>query len=332
MSAVATETAPPRRSESQAGGKLILLGEHAVVHGQPAIATGLPCGVRVAIRARDDGLRTVEGSEPRDLRLARAIRIAAERVGVAPSWGFDLSIRADLPDAVGLGSSASLSVALARALVSVAGGDGSAGVIAEVAHAVEGAFHGTPSGVDVTTVLDGGLGWYEVGPPRRWETIVPAVPLDLVVVVADRRHDTGRTVGSLRERSSARPGLYHPIFEAIGGLVREGRHAIESGDLARLGEAMTLDHGLLRTCGVSTPALDAAVEEALATGALGAKLTGGGGGGAIVALAPGRAGDLAARLDRPGRSAFPVRVPTEASGTAGSAGDRRSLDGAVGRG
>ncbi len=292
-----------------AGGKLILLGEHAVVHGEPAIAAALSSGIRVTIVPREDDLRTVDGEPAGDARLARAIAIAADRLGLGSERGFDTAIEGDLPEAVGLGSSASLSVALVRALAAASGASLSGDALAEAAHAVEGAFHGTPSGVDVTTVLHGGLGWYEVGPPRRWEAIVPAKAIDLVVVVADRRHDTGRTVGSLRERATAHPGLYRPLFRAIGELVREARSAIEAGDRERLGEAMTLDHGLLRACGVSTPALDTAVEEALGKGALGAKLTGGGGGGAIVALSADDAERLAARLDRPGRPAFPLRVP-----------------------
>lgn len=304
-------------AEARAGGKLILLGEHAVVHGQPAIALGLPAGIRVAISPRHDGSRTVHGRAPTDERLARAIDVASESLGIARAQGWDVAIDGDLPDAVGLGSSASLSVALARALAGAAGLEAGPERVAEAAHAVEGAFHGTPSGVDVTTVLDGGLGWYEVGPPRRWEPIVPAVALELVVVVADRRHDTGRTVGSLRARATTRPGLYRPVFEAIGGLVREARDAIEEGDLPRLGEAMTLDHGLLRTCGVSTAVLDAAVDEAVRAGALGAKLTGGGGGGAIVALAGGDASRLAKDLDRPGRLAFAVRLPGAGRRTSG---------------
>jgi len=296
-------------ASGSAGGKLILLGEHAVVHGQPAIALGLPVGTRVAVTGRSDGLRTVGGSRPADRRLADAIDLAAERLGIAVECGFDVAIEGDLPEAVGLGSSASLSLALARALAAATGCSLPPGDLAEVAHAAEAGFHGTPSGVDVTTVLHGGLGWYEVGPPRRWEAILPARPLEFVVVVADRRHDTGHTVGSLRERAAASPRLYAPIFRAIGDLVREGRGAIESGDSRRLGEAMSLDHGLLRACGVSTPVLDAAVEEAIGQGALGAKLTGGGGGGAIVALVAEDAPGLAARLERPGRPALAFRLP-----------------------
>lgn len=309
-------TAPSGRAgvlstaRGEAGGKLILLGEHAVVHGQPAIAAGISAGTRIEVSPAPGGRRTVGGADPVDPRLVRAIAIAAEGLGLPEGQGFDLAIEGELPDAVGLGSSASLSVALARALAGAAGTRLPSGKVADIAHAIEGAFHGTPSGVDVTAVLHGDLGWYEVGPPRRWESIVPSRPLELVVVVADARHDTGRTVGSLRERAATSPGLYRPLFDAIGSLVRESRSAIERGDAARLGEAMTLDHGLLRTLGVSTPALDAAVTEAMALGALGAKLTGGGGGGAIVALAPGEGRTLAALLDRPDRPAFAVRLPS----------------------
>ena len=298
-----------RRGEGQAGGKLILLGEHAVVHGEPALSTTLPGGVRVVVDPRMHGGRSIDGGRlTEDVRLASAVTAAARQLHIPDDAAFDVSIGGDLPVAVGLGSSAALAVALARALAAARGSGVTADEIVAAAHAVEGEFHGTSSGVDVTTILAGGLGWFEKGPPRHWEAVRPKVAFELVVAVVDRRHDTSRTVGSLRARSAAHPGVYRALFASIGALVREARAAIETGDLARLGEAMTCDHGLLRTCGVSTPTLDAAVDEALAAGALGAKLTGGGGGGAIVALAPLAAADLAERLRLPGRLPFVVRI------------------------
>lgn len=294
---------------ARAPGKVILLGEHAVVHGAPALATSLGAGVEVAVELRDDGRRSIEAAAVLDdPRLARAVAEAAQSAGLAAGRGYRVGISGDLPVAVGLGSSAALAVALVRGFAAAL--DRAADVEADraAAHRVECVFHGTPSGVDVAASLAGELVWFEAGPPRRVEPVVPARPFEVVVDVAAGRHDTGRTVGDLRRRAAARPDLYRGLFAAIGDLVRGARAAIERGDLAALGEAMTLDHGLLRTCGVSTPELDRAVERARAAGALGAKLTGGGGGGAIVALAPGAGADLAGALRLPGRAVLVARV------------------------
>lgn len=297
---------------ARAPGKLILLGEHAVVHGSPAIATSLDAGIDVEVALDVDGERLVEAApDLADPRLAPAVAAAASAVGIDSSARWRVRVGGDLPVAVGLGSSAALSVALVRAFAAAAGAVLEPSAEAEAAHRVECVFHGTPSGVDVAASLAGRPIWFEAGPPRRWEPVPVARGFDLVVHVAAGRHDTGRTVGGLRARAAGRPGLYRPLFGAIGDLVREARVAIARGDLAALGEAMTLDHGLLRSLGVSTPELDRAVDLALSAGALGAKLTGGGGGGAIVALAPGRGEELGAALAAPGRGFLVARVAAD---------------------
>ena len=241
-------------------GKIILLGEHAVVHGEPAIATGLEHDVRVRL----------------------------------------------LP--VGLGSSAALSVALVRALAASDGRALSPSEAARLANEVEKVFHGTPSGIDATTAAHGGLLWFETGPPMRWEEVAAGGPLPLVVALSGEEHDTGRSVGGLRHRAESSPEVYGPVFGAIGGLVRAGRTAIERAAWPLLGELMSMNHALLRACGVSTDALDRVVDDALACGALGAKLTGAGGGGAAIALArPEGEEDLIAALRRRGWQAFRAR-------------------------
>lgn len=280
-------------------GKVILLGEHAVVHGQPAIAAGLGYGVRVVARSQAAG---VAGGPPGELRAA--LEAAAAAVGGVKVESVSVTIEGDLPVAMGLGSSAALSVALVRAFADFTGRSLDEDSTARAANEVERVFHGTPSGIDANTATRGGLLWFEAGPPPLAEPLRPPAALPIVVALSGTRHHTGQTVGGLRERAEALPEVYEPVFAAIGDLVRAGRGAIERGDWGRLGAVMSMNHELLRACGVSTGELDRLVAKARSCGALGAKLTGAGGGGAAVALADGDPAALAGRLKESGWESF----------------------------
>ena len=302
-----------RPATARAAGKVILLGEHAVVHGQPALAAGVDWGVTVGISPASTRTLVPPASDP---RVARVVDEAARLLGIEPERGFTVSLGGDLPIAVGLGSSAALSVALVRALASGIGRELSIAEITAHAHALERVFHGSPSGVDGTAAALGGLLWFEAGPPARSERVIAKSPFDLLVVLSGARHETAKTVGSLRERATAAPEVYQPVFGAIGSLVSHARAAIESGDLPLLGALMTMNHALLRACGVSTSELDATVEAGVEAGALGAKLTGGGGGGAVIALAGRDVDGLAGRLQARGYEVLRTRVGGEAQGLA----------------
>ncbi len=282
-------------------GKVILLGEHAVVHGEPAIAAGLSHEVEVRVRPDPHGASSVSNG------LRAALEAAAKAVGVRDADGIAIEISGNLPIAVGLGSSAALSVALVRALSASVERSLSLEEAARLANEVEKVFHGTPSGIDANTAARGGLLWFETGPPMRWENVEAGGALSIVIVLSGEEHDTGHTVGALRRRVGASPPVYRPVFSAIGELVRAARTAIEKSEWRLLGELMSMNHELLRACGVSTKALDRVVDEARARGALGAKLTGAGGGGAAIALAaPGEAAQLAQSLRDGGWEAFPA--------------------------
>jgi mevalonate kinase len=293
------------RAGGEANGKVILLGEHAVVHGQPAIAVGLELGVRVEVEPLDRGPRRPPGDDP---RLAQMVDAAASRLGIPDATSFAVSVGGELPIAIGLGSSAALCVALVRALAAASGLRTTPAEVAACAHALESIFHGTPSGVDSTTATYGGVLWFLAGPPPTHETIRLRRDLGLVIALSGTRHETGQTVGGLRQRVAARPDVYRPVLQAIGALVASARGALEAGDHELLGDLMNMNHALLAACGVSTPQLEETVEKARRCGALGAKLTGGGGGGAVVALAPSDPHDLAAALRDRGCEAFATRI------------------------
>lgn len=300
-----------RPAQASAGGKAILLGEHAVVHGRPALAVGLGRHVTVRLVPQADASRAIPST---DERVRTAVARAASAFGIPETAGFALEFGGTLPIAMGLGSSAALSVALVRALAASAGVALTAARLDEVAFDLEQIFHGTPSGVDSTTAARGGALWFDKGPPRRSEPIALRRSLTYVVALTGTRHETARTVASLRERAAAHPEVYAPVFDAIGALVRSARRALELGEWPTLGRFMTMNHQLLRALGVSTPELDELVERAVEAGAFGAKLTGGGGGGAALVLAGDDPTSVLESLRAAGYDAFVQRLEGSGSG------------------
>jgi len=284
-----------------APGKVILFGEHAVVFGQPAIASTIDRGIRVAVSRREghtDGpvLRSTnamlpvrskpdpDGEGPERLRQALAVLrdVCGERVRE-----LSFSVDGAIPAGAGLGSSAALAVALVRGVHRFFGEDiGDDDLIAR-AFAVERVFHGNPSGVDHTTIVTGGVCSYEKGVGDSVGTATPLVlarPVRLVVGVAGPHAGTAIAVGALRERARRHPDHYAHLYEGIGALSRAARVHLERGELAAVGELMDLNQGYLNALGVSTPAIEALCAIARERGALGAKLSGAGGGGAVIAL------------------------------------------------
>ena len=296
-------------------GKIILLGEHSVVHGEPAIAAAI--GRRLEIRVRRDAARQPSG----DAKLEEAVVVAARELGL-DATALSVEVRSSIPPACGLGSSAALSVALVRALADFAGLKPTADDVRRHASRVEDVFHGTASGADVATSWDGHIIWFERGDPPRIERLRVGKPFDLVVALSGELRSTAGPVGRLRQRYAARPELYGKFFRLAGDLVRAGRSALEDGDWETLGALMDANQGLLNGFGVSTPTLERMIGTARGAGALGAKLSGAGGGGVIIALAPERSSEVAGALGACGFEAFVTRIPVGEVEDAGS--NRRS--------
>jgi len=290
-----------RVASGAAPGKVIVLGEHSVVFGEPAIAAAIERRLEVRLRLDESP------STPEDARLAEAVGSAAREMGVDPAR-LGVEIVSDIPPACGLGSSAALSLALIRALASLTERALSDEELRIRASRVENVFHGTASGVDVAACAGGGIVWFERSNPPRIERLRAAKPLDLVVALSGAERSTAGPVGRLRERHARRPELYGRLFRLAGDVARAGRAALEQGDEQALGALMDVAQGLLNACGVSTPALERAVAVAREAGALGAKLSGAGGGGVIIALAPGRAAAVGEALRAAGFDSFHTRV------------------------
>jgi mevalonate kinase len=286
---------------ARANAKVILLGEHSVVYGEPALASAI--GRTLEVRVRCEPSRN-DGADP---RFAEAVARAAAAFGIARE-GVSVEVRSEIPTAAGLGSSAALSVALVRAFAECAGaGPLSPAEIVSRAAEIENVFHGTASGVDVAAAAYGGTILFRRGEAEPKPLRLPA-PVELVVGLSGEPRSTGGPVGKLRERVAERPQHYRALFAAAGEIVRRGAEAVAAGDWPRLGSLFDDAQELLEAFGVSTPTLERMIRCARASGALGAKLTGAGGGGAIVALAPGRSAAVAEALSAEGFEAFVTQI------------------------
>ncbi len=279
-----------------APGKVILFGEHSVVYGKPAIAAALGHGLGATVIESDGGPRlqiprwTGGGLSVRPDESAggmeRAFAIAMNAVGVSDSSSFSVTIDGELPLGVGLGSSAAFAVSLLRGLADYRGSPLTETALLAHAQRIEKLFHGNPSGLDHTVAATGRCLFFLPGDSPTFETIKFADAVPLVVAWTPRRGTTAEAVASLKERRSKSPTEYDDLFETMGAISLSGRAALEAGDLTKIGHLFTENHRCLKACGVSDPSNDAMVKIALDEGALGAKLTGAGQGGAVIAVCP----------------------------------------------
>lgn len=276
-----------------AGGKIILFGEHAVVHGQPAIAVPL-----TSIRAEAEiylgngefrivlpevhrefrFLRPEEGSEN---GLVVTARLVLEKLG-QPVPNMTISLKSTIPQKSGFGSGAAVSAAIGRALSAALGMPLSDDELNGIVYEVEKMHHGTPSGIDNTVICYEKPIYFVRNQPIEFITI--ARPIHLLVANLPHSTPTKVTVSDVRFLYEKHPRRVERIFNRIGYISREAREAIETGDVEALGPMMNENHRLLKRLTVSDDLMDRLCRLALRAGARGAKLSGGGRGGNIIVL------------------------------------------------
>ena len=296
-----------------APGKVILFGEHAVVYGRPAIAVPVnqvrarvvisadphSAPGRVLVQAPDVGLEAELGELPEKHPLAQAILGTLKAFGLERMPACAVRISSTIPVAAGLGSGAAVSVALIRATATFLGQRLPAERVSALAYEVDKLYHGTPSGIDNTVIAYGLPVYFIRGQPI--ELLKLPVPFTIVIGDTGIQSPTAIAVGDLRRLWQEDPGRYEALFDAVGVIAQAARRSIESGKPDELGPLMNENQVLLAKMGISCPELDRLVAAALSAGALGAKLSGGGRGGNMIALVRSEAAaSVAQALERSG--------------------------------
>lgn len=315
---------------ASAPAKIILFGEHFVVYGEPAIVLAIDKRVRASAELRTDqrmyinsldlgssGFFMGEQFHPeRGGKEARTklepVRIAIQRVlnRSEREAGVDVEIRSSIPVAAGLGSSAAVAAAVAAAVSRLLDVELSGEEVFRIAYEAERFVHGTPSGIDPAISTHGGVFLF-----RRDRGFTPLdVKEDMPLVIGDTgmERSTGDLVAMVRKRRKEYPSIIDPIIKAGGEISLRAVEALETGDLHTLGYLMNLNHALLCAIGVSNETLERLVYAARKAGALGAKLTGAGGGGCMIALClPEKTQRVAEAIERAGGTAFVARKTDE---------------------
>jgi mevalonate kinase len=297
-------------------GKVILVGEHAVVHGHAAVATGISTGIAIEARAGTGRLRVpawgLEAAAGDASPVGRALAAIVGRLEAPP---LDFEGDARIPARAGLGSSAALAVAIARAAAAATGRAVPPPAIDAAVQAAEEVFHGTPSGIDAAAAKSGRTGRFTRA--AGWQPVAVLQPIAICVGLSGKPRDTAAqvaAVGRLRERLAAAGD----VLALLGRLATEAEGALAKGDVDGLGRIFDAAHGLLAALRLSSPELDALVHAARAAGAIGAKLTGAGGGGAVIALAPAHERDVLARWKAAGFDGFVAEIAAAPGAEAGA--------------
>ncbi len=279
---------------ASAPGKVILFGEHAVVYHRPAIAVPIQqikahalatagrAGTGIVLHAEDIGRHYLLDVAPPLEPLAYTCRAVLRKLKIEQEPDVEIFLRSEIPIASGLGSGAATAAAIARALARWLGWELSPAQLSTIVYETEKIHHGTPSGIDNTVVSYQMPVWFQRAQPV--EPFPIGAPLSLLVADTGIASPTRVAVAELRERWVREPERFEGLFDQVATVVRAARTALERGDAPGLGRLMNENQGLLRELGVSAPQNDRLVEAALASGALGAKLSGGGLGGNNVIL------------------------------------------------
>jgi mevalonate kinase len=280
--------------KASAPGKIILFGEHAVVYTRPALAvpvTQVHVDVEVTdspragvwIDAADINLRAELTSLPVDHPIGSVIlKLFPPPVLSARGGGVEINISSTIPVASGLGSGAAVSVALTRALMGYLDLPLTDEQVNDLAFEVEKLHHGTPSGIDNTVITYAKPVYFIKGQPI--ETFTTGRPFTIVIGDTGIPAPTKESVGDVRSLWLKDREKFEKIFDEIGQISLMARRSIENGEPERLGELMDQNHELLQRLTVSSPELDNLVQAARRAGASGAKMSGGGRGGNMIAL------------------------------------------------
>lgn len=317
--------------KASAPGKVILFGEHFVVFGKPAIVLAIDKRAFAAVKTRRDsrihiddftaprvsgyfekdkfiighgGQNAESKLKPIKNAVQQVLEIAGKNVGV------DIEIQCSIPIAAGLGYSAAVVAATVKATSHLLDMELSKTDIFNITLESERLVHGNPSGIDPTVTTYGGVLLFRKG--KEFSRIDVKEDIPLIIGNSEIKHSTGKLVSMVKQRQEKHPSIINPIIEAGGKIVLNAVNALENLDFTELGELMNINQGLLCAIGVSTYSLEKLVYAAREAGAYGAKLTGAGGGGCMIALSPPKkTKQIIEAIERAGGKAFAVKKSDE---------------------
>lgn len=278
-------------------GKAILFNEHFVVYGIPSIVSAVGKYTVAKIEAYDKKeIKLVDNrnatpnykEDKIDQQNDSLDRILKKMNIDVLKNGLQITLEGNLYCASGIGASAASCVAIARALSDYFNMNLSDDEINDIAYEGEMGYHGTPSGVDNTASTFGGLIWFQKGQPNVIDKISMQNPVEIVIGNTGKVANTVAAVAGVRERKEKNPEKYQEIFDRAENITYLAKDALQDGDFKEVGKLMNENHKLLQQIEVSSKDLDFLVNIAREKGAYGAKLTGGGLGGNMIALTPGK--------------------------------------------
>jgi len=301
-------------------GKTILFGDHFVVYGLPAIASAIGDYTLSIVEPADrteivDNRPATEGYKQK-----KADEMRREFDALFKFFGIDqekeplrIELSGNLFCTSGVGASAALATSTARAINELKGLGMDDEKINEAAYAAEEAGSGKPSGIDNTCSTFGGLLWFAKnleGGPNTMERITAKEPVEIVLGNTGITQETKAVVGDVARARDEDPEGFKALFSEYDRLVKDARPALESGDWETIGRLMDRNQELLRKIGVSCNELEQLIGIAKDNGALGAKLTGTGRGGYMIALTPGKElqGKVADAMEQAGFKALKTTI------------------------
>jgi mevalonate kinase len=288
--------------EASAPGKMILFGEHSVVYGKTAVVLAIDRRAKVYAEKRNDKKVFIDADNlgfsgyfegdtyyPVRGEVWRGRNLAALNVSARKTMGYlgteggvNLKVRSMIPIAVGLGSSAAICVATVAAVERLYDAGLKPEEISKIAFEGETIIHGKPSGVDNSVSTFGGALSYDKENGIKRHRLDQYLPF--VIGNTKKRRSTKRMVDKVASLKDRNPKEMEIILNSMGVLADEGLNSLLKSDIRRIGDLMNLNHGLLEAIGVSTMKLEILCHTSRNNGALGAKLTGAGGGGCMIAL------------------------------------------------
>ncbi len=299
------------KAVAEAPSKAIITGEHFVVHGAWALAAALPRRVRVEaepssrFRVMSDRFSP---ASPELLPVSRVIQAMADEFSISPR--VKVTVESAIPEGAGLGSSAATMVAAASAYSRLNGLGLGVNEVVKFAMVGETDVHGNPSGIDPNICAHGGAMLFRPGHPTR--KVHLKWPSSFIVAYSGKRRSTKGQIGKVALTKEAQPDLFAVLTGAVGWISETAAEMLVQGEEQGLGRLLTLNHAVLRSMGVSNETLDEMVNALCSMGAYGAKLTGAGGGGSVVAVAPeAKEKSIVSGLSARGFETFRAKIPVE---------------------